>query len=149
MNRFDLEERMTACWNTKDDIDLLCESVLEKEMTKDEIINALIGIAQLHEMRCDRAFESFKYLVGNGTIGSGEPEMSSEDQLEEYLNSYQSGQFTPYALYDTSRDCVQAYFKDQEYYVEPVNDNLELYVSLETGEIVGVKIVNLREVDKI
>jgi len=70
MNRFDLEEQMSACWNTKDDIDLLCESILKNDMSKDEISNALLGISQLHEMRCHRTFETFKVLVHNGTIGS-------------------------------------------------------------------------------
>jgi hypothetical protein len=73
MNRFELEEQITACWNTKDDIDLLYETILEKDISKDEIANALLGISQLHEMRCDRAFETFKFLVSNGTIGTGEP----------------------------------------------------------------------------
>ena len=72
MNRFDLEEQITACWNTRDDIDLLYESILEKDMSKDEIANTLLGISQLHEMRCDRAFETFKCLVKDGTIGVGD-----------------------------------------------------------------------------
>ena len=149
MNRFDLEERITSCWNTKDDIDLLCESILEKEITKDEIVNALIGISQLHEMRCDKAFETFKYLIGNGTIGDKEPELNSSDQLQDYLNSYQSGGFVPYAIKDESQDSVRAYFEDQDYYVQTISENLELYISHETGEIVGVKILNLKEIDKV
>jgi hypothetical protein len=71
MNRFDLEEQITSCWNTKDDIDLLYQSIIERQISQEEILNALLGISQLHEMRCDRAFETFKNLINNGTIGTG------------------------------------------------------------------------------
>jgi hypothetical protein len=74
MNRFDLEEQMSSLWNTKDDIDLLCETISSKHpetMDQDEIVNALIGISHLHAMRMDRVFETFKELISCGVILNG------------------------------------------------------------------------------
>lgn len=68
MNRFLLEEQIQASWNTKDDIDLLRETILDKDLSKDEIIDALIGISQLHEMRCEKVFETFKKMISKGKI---------------------------------------------------------------------------------
>lgn len=68
MNRCLLEEQIQASWNTKDDIDLLRETILDKDLSKDEIIDALIGISQLHEMRCEKVFETFEKLISKGKI---------------------------------------------------------------------------------
>ena len=51
--------------------------------------------------------------------------------------------FVPYALQNGS--VIEVYFKDQEYYTSPLNENLELYISFETGEVVGVKILKLNK----
>jgi len=68
MNRFDLENQIQACWSTKDDIDLVIESIASGAMSTDKIADALMGIAQLHEMRCERAFETFTQLIHSGAI---------------------------------------------------------------------------------
>jgi hypothetical protein len=41
-------------WQTADDIETLYQyhSDAEKPMTEDEVANALIGLKQMHEMRC-------------------------------------------------------------------------------------------------
>jgi len=70
MNRFDLEEQIQACWSTKDDIDLLIESITSNRFSSDQICDALSGLSQIHEMRCQRAFETFSSLVKSGDISS-------------------------------------------------------------------------------
>lgn len=60
MSIFDFEQSIMQAWNTKDDIDLLSEYVLEKNLTKDEICNALIGLSSLHQMRCEKTFDMFE-----------------------------------------------------------------------------------------
>ena len=72
MNRFVLEDQIQSCWNTKDDLDVLMSHVVNKEMSEDELQNAIIGISQLHEMRCQRLWDTFNHLVKNNTITSGE-----------------------------------------------------------------------------
>lgn len=68
MNRFDLEQQIQACWNTKDDIDLLSDAVQMGDLSNDDIINVLLGISQLHEMRCKKVFDTFSHLVHSGVI---------------------------------------------------------------------------------
>lgn len=70
MNRFVLEDQIQSCWNTKDDLDVLMSHVGNKEISEDELQNAIIGISQLHEMRCQRLWDTFNNLVKNNTITS-------------------------------------------------------------------------------
>jgi hypothetical protein len=67
-DRFDLEAALTACWNTKEDIDLLCEEALEGESTPEDFANALLGLSRLHDMRCAKAFRIFEELVASGKM---------------------------------------------------------------------------------
>ena len=68
MNRFDLESQIQACWGTKDDIDLVIESIAAGTLSTDQIADALFGISHLHEMRCERVFETFTQLIHTGAI---------------------------------------------------------------------------------
>lgn len=70
MDRFDLETSIMSCWNTKDDLDLMAESFSNNEMTEDEILNSLSGIAILHEMRCQKLMNIFEKLIENHIISS-------------------------------------------------------------------------------
>jgi hypothetical protein len=71
MNRFDLEESITSCWNTKEDISLVSERVLEDDdLSKEQIANALAGIAEMHEMRCKKLFEIFESMISSGAVSN-------------------------------------------------------------------------------
>jgi hypothetical protein len=61
----DLEQAIMACWNVKDDLDLVAESVLEETQTQDELANTLIGLGAIHELRCQKLFEIFERVVAN------------------------------------------------------------------------------------
>lgn len=63
VDRFDLEQGILKCWNVVDDIDLLYENVLEKDMTTDEIANTLLGLQQLYKMKFEKLFGTFEKLV--------------------------------------------------------------------------------------
>lgn len=67
-DRFELEQAITNCWNTVDDIDLLVENVIEEGLDEDQIANALIGLRQLHHMRVKKAFDIFEALIKSGDI---------------------------------------------------------------------------------
>jgi hypothetical protein len=62
-DRFDLEQDIMKCWNVTDDIDLLYRGVLERDMTSDEVANALLGIKTLYAMRFDELFRTFERLI--------------------------------------------------------------------------------------
>ncbi len=68
MNRFNLEEAITECFSTSTDLNLISETVLEDDLHKDELANALIGLSKLHEMRCQKVFKIFEQMLYEGLI---------------------------------------------------------------------------------
>lgn len=59
-DRFQLETDITNLHNIADDIDLVVEAILERDMDTDDVANALLGISTLARLRVDKAFDSFK-----------------------------------------------------------------------------------------
>lgn len=68
VSRFELEDAISACWGTKEDLELLYEDVLEGDPSKDEIANALLGLIRLHDLRGGKAFRIFEELIRAGKI---------------------------------------------------------------------------------
>ena len=62
-DRFDLEQNIMKCWNVTEDMHLLYENVTEKDLTQDQIANALLGLHQLYEMKFEKLFSNFETLV--------------------------------------------------------------------------------------
>jgi hypothetical protein len=59
-DRFQLETDITNLHNIADDLDLLLEGILERDMDTDDVANAVLGIATMARLRVDKAFDSFK-----------------------------------------------------------------------------------------
>jgi len=70
MNRFDLEDSMSAMQNVSEEIETLMHSVGDSAVrpTEDDILNMLIGMKALNDARYQRLWQTFEYLVKNGTI---------------------------------------------------------------------------------
>ena len=70
MNRFDLEEAMSALYNMGDDIDIILHSYMDASVrpTEDEMANMLIGAKALHNARYQKLWEIFEELIKNKTI---------------------------------------------------------------------------------
>lgn len=68
VNRFDLEDAMSACWSTKDDIRLVYEAAMEGDSSKEDIANALLGLIEIHGMRMERMFRIFEEMIRSGGI---------------------------------------------------------------------------------
>jgi thymidine phosphorylase len=68
VSRFELEDAMSACWSTKDDIRLVYEAALEGESSEEDIANALLGLIEIHGMRMERAFRIFEEMIRSGGI---------------------------------------------------------------------------------
>jgi len=51
---FDLEDFVYKVWQTSDDLETLYKyhGDADRPMTEDEVANALIGLKQMHDMRC-------------------------------------------------------------------------------------------------
>jgi hypothetical protein len=67
-DRFDLEQHIMKCWNVTEDIDLLNFNVLEKDMSKDEISNFLLGLKTIYNAKFEDLFDNFGELIKDGTI---------------------------------------------------------------------------------
>ncbi len=67
-DRFDLEQHIMKCWNVTEDIDLLNYNVLEKDMSKDEISNFLLGLKTIYQCKFEDLFDNFSELLKDGTI---------------------------------------------------------------------------------
>lgn len=59
---FDLEQEIMNCWHITDELALLEESVLEKDLSKDEIANVLLGLKTLYHLRFERLFGIYENM---------------------------------------------------------------------------------------
>jgi hypothetical protein len=60
VTRFELEEAIMACWHTSDDLELIARGA---EHGDDSLLNALIGLKELHDKRAQRVLDIFEQLV--------------------------------------------------------------------------------------
>lgn len=68
--------------------------------------------------------------------------------LEKMLKQVPSGPFVPYCYYNEDMDAIQVYFKNDESYTQPLNEAMELMLSFDKEEIVGVNIINIKKLLK-
>lgn len=59
--KIDLESAIMVAWQTSEDIDLLFKHYGDhpKPMSEDEVLNALLGIKVLHDMRCEALMDTY------------------------------------------------------------------------------------------
>lgn len=57
-SRFDLEQEINQLYNFADQIDLVCEGILEHNLTNDEITNALYGIKTLLNLQTNKLHDT-------------------------------------------------------------------------------------------
>ena len=59
--KVDLESAIMVAWQTSEDIDLLFKHYGDapRPMTEDEVLNALLGIKSLHDMRCESLMDKY------------------------------------------------------------------------------------------
>lgn len=70
MNRFDLEEAMSALYNLGDDIDIILHAYMDAKVspTEDEMANMLIGVKALHQARYQKMWQTFEELIKHKVI---------------------------------------------------------------------------------
>ena len=66
-DRFNLEAEIMSVWNTKDDLESITSRMMDDPdpMTEDDIANVLIGLSELHDIRCKKLFNVFESMVKN------------------------------------------------------------------------------------
>jgi hypothetical protein len=67
-DRFDLEQNIMRCWNVTEEIELLNKNVLEKDMSRDDISNFLLGLQTIYNAKFEELFDNFSELIQNGAI---------------------------------------------------------------------------------
>jgi len=68
MTRFDLEQQILSCWHINDDLSVLAKAIVEKDISKTEIINVLNGLNHLYHHRFDEMFSTFEKLINEKRI---------------------------------------------------------------------------------
>lgn len=69
--------------------------------------------------------------------------------LEKYLlENVPKGPFVPYAFYNEDMNALEVYFKNDNCYTKTINDFIELHISEDTGEVVGVNVLKIMQVIK-
>ena len=69
--------------------------------------------------------------------------------LEKYLLEHvPKGPFVPYAFYNEDMNAIQVYLKNDNCYTKTINDFIELHISEDTGEVVGVNVLKIMQVIK-
>ena len=59
--KIDLESAIMLAWQTSDDLELLFKHYGDHPtpMTEDEVLNALLGIKTLHDLRCEALMDTY------------------------------------------------------------------------------------------
>lgn len=76
----------------------------------------------------------------------GEIAITTSKSLVEELVGIPTDSFSPYAVYNEHFDSIEAHFKNDEYYAQPLNENMDLLLSHSKNEIVGARIYNLKKI---
>ena len=64
-DRFNLEAEIMNVWNTKDDLESITSRMMDDPdpMSEDDIANVLIGLIELHDIRCKKLFNVFETMI--------------------------------------------------------------------------------------
>jgi hypothetical protein len=62
-DRFDFEQQIMKCWGITEELNLLNKCILEKDMSKDEISNFVLGLETIYEHKFQELFDQFEYLI--------------------------------------------------------------------------------------
>jgi hypothetical protein len=57
-NRFDLENEITALYNFADNLGTLSEGILEQDLNKDEIVNAIEGLKVMLSLQANKLMDT-------------------------------------------------------------------------------------------
>lgn len=67
-DRFDFEQEIMQCWNIVEELKVLHEGVLERDLTRDQISNILLGLGEMYQLRFEILFDTFEQSVKRGEI---------------------------------------------------------------------------------
>jgi hypothetical protein len=59
-DRFDFEQQIQKCWMITDDIGEVSEAIFERNLSIDQIVNALTGLQQMYELKFNKLWDLFE-----------------------------------------------------------------------------------------
>ena len=57
------EQQIMDVWSVVEDLKTLNEGVLERDLTRDQISNILLGMQELYQLKFDILFQNFEQLI--------------------------------------------------------------------------------------
>jgi len=61
--QLDVEQSILSCWQITDDIKVIYQQYGDKGLTEDQLLNVLIGLETLYNMKFDKLFEEFEQML--------------------------------------------------------------------------------------
>ena len=71
--------------------------------------------------------------------------VTQSEFLDKMIRLVPIGPMVPHSFYNEDMDAIQVYFKDHQFYTQPLNETINLYVSFDTNEVIGVEILNVKK----
>tara|TARA_Y100000004_G_scaffold190016_1_gene246500 strand:- start:1338 stop:1583 length:246 start_codon:yes stop_codon:yes gene_type:complete len=70
VDRFKLEELITSLYQISEDIESMMRKEFDTEegLTEDQKMNILIGMMELHKVRCEATFDCMEQLIKQGDL---------------------------------------------------------------------------------
>ena len=65
---YDLEQMIMDCWHVCDDLQVIFKQIGdgEREPTKDELMNTLMGMQQLYQWKFEQLFFEYEQVIAEG-----------------------------------------------------------------------------------
>lgn len=67
-DRFDMEQQIMTCWNICEDIKAITRMHDIRALSEDELLNAMIGLETIYQMKFEILFDMFEKMNKNGQI---------------------------------------------------------------------------------
>lgn len=66
MIQFDVEQQILDCWAVTNDIDVVVEAIRREQVTSEQVVQLLVGISSLQQLKFDKLFLLFSQMVDEG-----------------------------------------------------------------------------------
>jgi hypothetical protein len=65
LDRFDLEQAIMSAWTTSEDIKLIWQQYYDgrEKMSEDQVANLLLGLQEIHNLRCQKMWDIYEKMV--------------------------------------------------------------------------------------
>lgn len=67
-DRFEFEQQIMDCWGVCDDMGTLFKMEDIRELSQDELANALLGLKTVYQMKFEILFDMFERMIKEGKI---------------------------------------------------------------------------------